>query len=133
MTLASPRQGICHPRAEFRYFVKEPAIQAVPHVLQGAPRALVGQHAVRRQAGLILGKGGRPKKPTTIVTDTGRIERHIIPLIGTRRVKDLTKADINKVLKPEDAKNTPNGFRSFIQSEIDRWVPLIHKAGLTID
>jgi hypothetical protein len=34
---------------------------------------------------------------------------------------------------PEDAKNTPNGFRSFIQSEIDRWVPLIHKAGLTID
>ncbi len=51
------------------------------------------------QAGLILGKGGRPKKPTTIVTDTGRIERHIIPLIGTRRVKDLTKTDINKVLK----------------------------------
>src|ERR1700730_2451317 len=51
------------------------------------------------QAGLILGKGGRPKKPTTITTDTGRIERHIIPLIGARRVKDLTKTEINKVLK----------------------------------
>jgi len=51
------------------------------------------------QAGLILGKGGRPKKASTIVTNTGRIERHIIPLIGTRRVKDITKADINKVLK----------------------------------
>ncbi|MBS7701439.1 MULTISPECIES: site-specific integrase [unclassified Chelatococcus] len=51
------------------------------------------------EAGLILGKGGRPKKSTTIGTDTGRIHRHIIPLIGTRRVKDLTKADINKVLK----------------------------------
>jgi integrase len=51
------------------------------------------------QAGLIIGKGGRPKRSTTIVTDTGRIERHIVPLIGTRRVKDLTKADINKVLK----------------------------------
>ena len=50
-------------------------------------------------AGLILGKGGRPKKPTTIVTDIGRIDRHIIPLLGTRRVKDLTKADINKALK----------------------------------
>lgn len=50
-------------------------------------------------AGLILGKGGRPKKPTTIATDTGRIERHIIPLIGTRRVKDLVKADINKLMK----------------------------------
>lgn len=43
-------------------------------------------------AGLILGKGGRPKKSTTIVTDIGRIDRHIIPLLGTRRVKDLTKA-----------------------------------------
>lgn len=51
------------------------------------------------KAGLIMGKGGRPKKPTTIVTDTGRIHRHIIPLIGTRRVKDLVKADVNKVLK----------------------------------
>jgi integrase len=51
------------------------------------------------KAGLILGKGGRPKKASTVVTDTGRINRHIVPLIGTRRVKDLTKADINKVLK----------------------------------
>lgn len=50
-------------------------------------------------AGLILGKGGRPKKSTTTITDTGRIKRHIIPLIGARRVKDLVKADINKVLK----------------------------------
>lgn len=51
------------------------------------------------KAGLILGKGRRPKKPTTIVTDTGRIHRHIVPLIGTRRVKDLVKADVNRVLK----------------------------------
>lgn len=58
------------------------------------------------ERGLILGKGGRPKKPTTIGTDTGRIHRHIIPLIGTRRVKDLTKADINKVLKDIMAGNT---------------------------
>lgn len=51
------------------------------------------------EAGLILGKGGRPKKATTAATDIGRIHRHIFPLLGTRRVKDLTKADINKVLK----------------------------------
>lgn len=50
-------------------------------------------------AGLILGKGGRPKKPSTIATDINRMERHILPLIGARRVKDLTKADIAKVLK----------------------------------
>mgnify|MGYP001031296280 CR=1 FL=1 len=51
------------------------------------------------KAGLILGKGDRPKKPSTIVTDTGRIQRHIIPLLGSRRVKDLTKADVGKALK----------------------------------
>jgi hypothetical protein len=42
---------------------------------------------------------GVQKKATTIVTDTGRIHRHIVPLIGSRRVKDLVKADINRVLK----------------------------------
>lgn len=51
------------------------------------------------EAGLILGKGGRPKKPSTIVSDVGRINRHIVPLLGTRRVRDLTKADITKAMK----------------------------------
>ncbi|KAF2992438.1 hypothetical protein MJC1_00014 [Methylocystis sp. MJC1] len=50
------------------------------------------------EAGLILGKGGRPKRPTTIGTDTGRIHRHIIPLVGTRRVKELTKKMVPKPL-----------------------------------
>jgi integrase len=51
------------------------------------------------EAGLILGKRGRPKKPSTIGTDTGRIARHIIPLLGRRRVKDVTRADVNKAMK----------------------------------
>ncbi|NWP47906.1 integrase, partial [Escherichia coli] len=61
-------------------------------------KELCGRYLEDLNAGLIMGKGGRPKKPTTIVSDVGRIRRHIIPLVGTRRVKDLTKADINKVL-----------------------------------
>jgi integrase len=56
-------------------------------------------YRVDLEAGLILGKGGRPKKATTIYTDIGRIRCHIIPLIGTRRVRDLTKADANKLMK----------------------------------
>ena len=64
---------------------------------------VVTRYLADLQAGLILGKGGRPKKASTIVTDIGRIGRHIIPLTGTRRVKDLTKADINKVLKSSPA------------------------------
>lgn len=51
------------------------------------------------EEGLILGKGGRPKKQSTIDTDIGRIRRHIIPLIGTRRVKDLIRADMVKIMR----------------------------------
>src|SRR3546814_10929444 len=51
------------------------------------------------EAGLILGKGGRPKKDTTIATDVGRIRRHIIPLLGTRRVRDIPKPDMNNLMK----------------------------------
>ena len=34
---------------------------------------------------------------------------------------------------PNDATNNPAGFKAFIQSEIDRWVPLIKSAGLQLD
>ena len=33
---------------------------------------------------------------------------------------------------PQDA-TTPTGFSDYVQSEINRWVPLIQKAGLTIE
>src|SRR5205814_3031803 len=42
------------------------------------------------ESGLILGRGRRPKKASTLVIDKSRISRHIIPLLGTRRVKDVT-------------------------------------------
>lgn len=49
--------------------------------------------------GLVLGKRGRPKKATTISTDVGRVERHIVPLLGSRRVRDLAKSDITQAMK----------------------------------
>jgi integrase len=49
--------------------------------------------------GLVLGKGGRPKKSSTISTDRGRIARHIKPLLGKRRVRDLTAADIARFIR----------------------------------
>ncbi len=36
------------------------------------------------------------KKASTLATDRGRIERHIKPLLGKRRVKDLRQKDIQK-------------------------------------
>lgn len=51
------------------------------------------------EAGRILGKGGRPKKATTKITDLGRINRHIIPLLGKKRVTHVTKADVTVMMK----------------------------------
>jgi len=62
-------------------------------------RELCERYLEDLELGLILGKGDRPKKATTKLTDTGRIHRHILPLIGNRRVKDLTKSDIVRVMK----------------------------------
>ena len=44
--------------------------------------------------GLILGKRGLPKKASTLATDRGRIERHILPLLGSRKARDLRTSDI---------------------------------------
>jgi len=48
------------------------------------------------EKGLILGKGNLPKKVSTIIEDKSRIARHIVPLIGKRKVIDLRASDITK-------------------------------------
>src|SRR3546814_15714843 len=61
------------------------------------------------EQGRILGKGGRPKKTSTKSTDLGRINRHIIPLIGKMLVTRLTKADVTTMMKDIMAgKNRPS-------------------------
>jgi integrase len=60
---------------------------------------LVRRYLDEAERGLILTRKGKPKKPSTIYTDRGRAERHIIPLIGTRTVKDLTTADLRQFLR----------------------------------
>ncbi|WP_172332233.1 site-specific integrase [Mangrovicoccus sp. HB161399] len=51
------------------------------------------------EKGLIFGKGGGPKKVSTLATDRGRIDRHIKPLIGRKLVIDLTRADVAGVVR----------------------------------
>lgn len=48
---------------------------------------------------LVLGKKGLPKKLTTLTTDRGRITRHIIPLLGSRKVRDLTTPDVVRFMR----------------------------------
>lgn len=58
------------------------------------------------EAGLIMGKGRRAKKASTLVSDRGRVERHIKPLLGRKLVRDLKQSDINKFIRDVTAGKT---------------------------
>lgn len=62
-------------------------------------RQLCEKYLEDAKTGLVLGKGGRPKKALTITTEEGRINRHIVPLLGTRRARDIELSDINRAMK----------------------------------
>ena len=47
-----------------------------------------------RACDLYLAEGCDTKKASTIATDRGRIDRHIKPLLGKKRVSDITRADV---------------------------------------
>ena len=57
------------------------------------------QYLEDAKVGLILGKKQTPKKQSTIYVDEGRIRRHIIPLLGARRVKDIESADVIRFMR----------------------------------
>lgn len=65
--------------------------------------------------GLVLGKRGKGKKSSTLATDRGRIERHILPLLGTRKVRELTTPDITRFMRDvaggKTAIDVKTGFR----------------------
>jgi integrase len=65
--------------------------------------------------GLITGKRGRPKKPSTLYVDRGRVERHILPLLGNRPVRDLKTPDIIRFMRDiasgKTADDIKTGFR----------------------
>jgi integrase len=58
--------------------------------------ALCREYLDKAERGLILTRRGEAKRDSTLYTDKGRIDRHIIPLLGKRTVKDLTPADVRR-------------------------------------
>lgn len=57
------------------------------------------QVTVAQLCDLYLENGVGAKKASTIATDRGRIERHIKPLLGKKKVPDVTRADIKRFLQ----------------------------------
>jgi integrase len=52
-----------------------------------------------RVCDLYLEEGCETKKPSTIATDKGRIERHIKPLLGKKRIGEITRADVERFMR----------------------------------
>jgi integrase len=46
-----------------------------------------------------LDEGCDTKKASTIATDRGRIERHIKPLLGRKRIGEVTRADVERFMR----------------------------------
>ena len=45
---------------------------------------------------IVLPRKKRPKKASTLATDRSNIERHIKPLLGSKRVQSITRLDVEK-------------------------------------
>lgn len=78
---------------------RDPAEERVQERKALAVKELCDRYLAAADKGLILGKGDRPKKASSLYVDRGRINRHIVPLLGARRVQSLKPADINKFIE----------------------------------
>jgi integrase len=102
------RYGVLTPdeaRAEARGILSRVTRGEDPAEMRTADRSaatitdLCREYLAKAEQGLIITRRGKPKKASTLYVDKGRVERHIIPLIGHRTVKDLTPADVRSFLR----------------------------------
>jgi integrase len=58
---------------------------------------LCAEYLSAARAGLVTTRFRRPKRATTVAIDEGRVARHIVPLIGRLRARDLKRADVQRL------------------------------------
>lgn len=83
---------------------RKEAIKLLGHFVSGDDPARIRDEkkkdlTISRLCRLYLEEGCAHKKPTTVAIDTGRIERHIVPLLGRKKVRDLNRRDVARFLK----------------------------------
>jgi hypothetical protein len=77
---------------------KDPAVakKATRHAATVAD--LCRSYLADAAAGRVLVRGGKPKKPGTLLFDKGCIEGHIIPVLGRMPVAAVTKRDVERFM-----------------------------------
>ena len=95
-------------RKEAKRLLGEVADGKDPAAIKGAKKQAL---TIAELCNLYLAEGVSHKKPLTIKADRGRIEWHIKPLLGRKRVDAVTRADIERlvvdVIAGRTAQSTP--------------------------
>ena len=78
---------------------RDPAEERIQQRKALTVKELCDRYLAAAEKGLVLGKGNRSKKASSLYVDRGRINRHIVPLLGNKRVQSLKSADINKFIE----------------------------------
>ena len=73
--------------------------------------ALCDLYLEAARAGLVITRFRRPKRPATIAIDEGRVARHIVPLIGAIRARDLRRAAVQRMVDDIAAGKTAGVFK----------------------
>lgn len=115
------RYGVLTPeqaRARARIELGQVAAGADPAESRAADRAastvaeLCREYLDEASKGLLLTRLRAPKKASTLYIDRGRIERHIIPLLGRRTVKDVSSADVRNFVRDVTAGKTATDIKT---------------------
>ena len=77
----------------------DPALERATRRNSLTVKELCADYMAAAEKGLIFGKKRQPKKPYTIVQDRARIDRHIVPLLGSKLVCDLSRADVARFIR----------------------------------
>jgi integrase len=113
------RFGVLTPdegRAQARAILSRVAQGEDPASSRAAERSalsisdLCREYTARAESGGIITRRGHAKKASTLRSDKGRIERHILPLLGSRPIKDVTVADVRSFMRDVIAGKTAGQF-----------------------
>src|SRR4051794_10867123 len=77
----------------------DPAVQKTARRRAETVTELCDDYMKAAAQGLLLTRRGGTKKQSTLVTDRSRINAHIKPLLGRRKVPDVTRLDIEKFMR----------------------------------
>jgi integrase len=91
-------------RREAQRLLGEVALGLDPQAAKQAQRGAMTMNELfalyldEERAGRILGRRGEPKKASTVYNDEGAIRAHLGPLIGDRKVADVTRRDVEQAM-----------------------------------